>query len=192
MPPRLHEGATRICNTCGETRPIEAFRFNQRTRDDGTCGRLPQCSKCQNVASGLRYYDDPGKRKVQRNAWAKANRKRRLEVGRIWLNNHRFHSALHSSRRTAKKRGHEPCSASVAEIEQAFAGRCHVCGLPEEEHATKLCLDHDHESGAFRGFLCNQCNAALGFARDSADRLLELAEYLMVNQEKREEAQRME
>ena len=172
------------CTKCGEMRSIEEFRLNQRTRDDGTCGRLPQCRECQNVASGLGYYDDPEKHKARSSKQAKTNRKRRLEVGRIWINNHRFGVALRSSRRMAKEYGYEPCIASVAEIKEAFTGKCHVCGIEELQCKKRLSLDHDHESGAFRGFLCHRCNAALGFAGDSSDRLLELAEYLMVNEER--------
>jgi hypothetical protein len=41
-----------------------------------------------------------------------------------------------------------------------------------------LCLDHCHLTGAFRGWLCSQCNSALGFARDEPALLRALAAYL--------------
>jgi len=43
---------------------------------------------------------------------------------------------------------------------------------------TKVCLDHDHASSTFRGWLCARCNSALGFGRDSPLILRGLAEYL--------------
>ena len=50
---------------------------------------------------------------------------------------------------------------------------CEVCGSSD-----RLVIDHNHATGEFRGVLCNGCNSALGLARDSADTLRKLADYL--------------
>ena len=39
-------------------------------------------------------------------------------------------------------------------------------------------IDHNHETGEFRGMLCYQCNVVLGFVRDDPERLRKAAEYL--------------
>lgn len=39
-------------------------------------------------------------------------------------------------------------------------------------------LDHCHLTGLFRGWLCNQCNSALGFTKDQPAILRSLAAYL--------------
>jgi len=39
-------------------------------------------------------------------------------------------------------------------------------------------LDHDHTTGAFRGWLCPMCNIVLGCAKDDPLRLEALADYL--------------
>ena len=39
-------------------------------------------------------------------------------------------------------------------------------------------LDHDHESGEFRGWLCKQCNTGLGNLGDDLDSLLRAVQYL--------------
>lgn len=50
---------------------------------------------------------------------------------------------------------------------------CEVCGGRQ-----RLCIDHDHASGATRGVLCTPCNQALGFMRDDPERLEAAAGYL--------------
>lgn len=51
--------------------------------------------------------------------------------------------------------------------------QCEICN---EER--KIFFDHDHETGKFRGWICDRCNCALGLAKDSSERLLLLAKYL--------------
>jgi hypothetical protein len=51
---------------------------------------------------------------------------------------------------------------------------CEACGRTN----IKICWDHDHLLRNFRGWLCSDCNTALGFVADSVDRLNKLAEYL--------------
>lgn len=50
---------------------------------------------------------------------------------------------------------------------------CEVCGSE-----VKLCVDHNHETGEYRGVLCGNCNRAAGLMGDDVDRLMALAEYL--------------
>lgn len=52
-------------------------------------------------------------------------------------------------------------------------GSCAVC-LNREATV----LDHDHETGALRGLLCQDCNKALGFMRDSVAALGRAITYL--------------
>jgi len=42
-------------------------------------------------------------------------------------------------------------------------GRCAICQLKPK----RWTVDHDHSTGAFRGLLCNICNAGLGGFKDS-------------------------
>lgn len=60
--------------------------------------------------------------------------------------------------------------------------KCACCGTTEpgggERTAKAWKIDHDHVTGFRRGILCNACNLALGYARDSVDRLQALINYL--------------
>ena len=64
------------------------------------------------------------------------------------------------------------------ELQEKQAGRpiakyCEVCGKDG-----KIVYDHDHKTGKFRGWICEDCNKALGFARDNPKTLILLSAYL--------------
>jgi hypothetical protein len=53
---------------------------------------------------------------------------------------------------------------------------CEVCG--RTPNGRGLHFDHNHQTGAFRGWLCHRCNMALGLLDDSPATLRALADYL--------------
>jgi hypothetical protein len=55
---------------------------------------------------------------------------------------------------------------------------CEACNTPFINFKNGACVDHDHNTGLFRGWLCSPCNTALGHAKDSRDRLQMLINYL--------------
>ena len=54
--------------------------------------------------------------------------------------------------------------------------KCDLCGI--ECSPQKLQLDHDHETGLFRGWLCNKCNSALGHLGDNVKFVKRALKYL--------------
>ena len=62
---------------------------------------------------------------------------------------------------------------SVARVGRPMPCYCEACGAPGP-----LNMDHDHETGKGRGWLCHHCNLALGHVKDSPQRLRQLAKYL--------------
>jgi len=59
--------------------------------------------------------------------------------------------------------------------------RCEACnGLPTGKKQNVLSFDHDKETGLFRGWLCNNCNMAIGLLRHDHRILLALAHYLYI------------
>lgn len=61
---------------------------------------------------------------------------------------------------------------------QAQNYSCAICGLPAEESARGLSVDHSHYTHKIRGLLCVQCNLGLGYFKDNKQRLKAAIEYL--------------
>lgn len=65
---------------------------------------------------------------------------------------------------------------------EACGYTCEICGyeMPREAKGAgeRLHVDHDHETEALRGLLCNRCNTGLGQFRDNPSLLYVAAEYL--------------
>ena len=56
---------------------------------------------------------------------------------------------------------------------------CECCG-----RIAPLQLDHDHRSGAYRGYLCRSCNVFLGHAGDEISGVLKVLAYLAAAEER--------
>lgn len=59
--------------------------------------------------------------------------------------------------------------------------RCDVC----KKSKWRICFDHNHKTGVFRGWLCHHCNVAIGLASDSPKLLRKLADYLELTKGKK-------
>lgn len=56
-----------------------------------------------------------------------------------------------------------------------FGTPCDLCGKPVFKNWQ---LDHDHENGKIRGWLCKQCNTGLGNLGDNLESLQKAVNYL--------------
>jgi hypothetical protein len=54
---------------------------------------------------------------------------------------------------------------------------CECCG--KAPHKKSLNVDHDHQTGKFRGWLCSACNRGLGMLGDNLDAIERMREYLL-------------
>lgn len=61
---------------------------------------------------------------------------------------------------------------------QVQSGRCLICQVHQSEMKRSLSVDHDHETGIFRGLLCHGCNGALGLLKESAEVVERLLNYV--------------
>ena len=148
----------RTCKKCGEKKELQQF-----PRVRGRNGKLYHYNGCKECTNKMQQL------------WRKNNSERT-----------RFMQALVASRSLARRHSYKPCNATAEELKAAFTGFCHNpgCRIPEVECTRKLHIDHNHETGEFRGWLCQQCNQALGFLRDSVEMVCGLNTYLERSQVK--------
>ena len=50
---------------------------------------------------------------------------------------------------------------------------CELCNKPG-----RICFDHDHVTGKFRGWICHRCNVVIGLAEDNIELLNKMINYL--------------
>lgn len=92
-------------------------------------------------------------------------------------------------RRKADPEGQARRSRAFKERQEAklvaLAGRprastCELCGgtTVRSGHSLPTVWDHDHATGAFRGWLCDRCNRALGQVKDDPALLRAMADYI--------------
>ncbi len=116
----------------------------------------------EKTAAQDRAYREANREKTaaRHKAYHGANREKRAAAAK------RYHGANLGIRRTRK--GLPP----PARPEPDF---CELCGRIEKR---RLCLDHCHGTGAFRGWLCDRCNRGLGFFDDNIEGLKRAIAYL--------------
>lgn len=181
----------KTCTKCGKTKEVGEFYC----RRDGHNGLNSQCKICAEAKTrkwreenkerliterAAAYAANSEKLRQRTRDWRAKNPERTKEIGRKSMAKAcRFKVALQGSVRAARRGDYMPCNATVGELKAAFTGLCGLCGCPEIECTGRFHMDHDHETGEFRGWLCARCNKALGFFGDSEELLVDALHYLM-------------
>lgn len=57
-------------------------------------------------------------------------------------------------------------------VHKAQRGKCSICARRQAKPWRWLCVDHDHETGRFRGLVCMRCNTALGWFEALRDKIM--------------------
>lgn len=157
----------KTCTKCGVSKPTSDY-WNRKNI----------CKQCLKSYFKKRYIKNRNEILEQHKKWYAKNKSQHVKKTNEWRRKNRFKHALISSRAIAKKSGHVPCTSNYIEIENAFTGKCEICGVSENKLKQRLHLDHDHKTGAFKGWLCGQCNVMLGMSGDSELILLRAISYI--------------
>lgn len=143
------------CKKCGTEKPLSQFT-KAPDRPDGVRNACRNCTAAYQAEWGRANRESVIAR---RRAWRAANRDKANASSLAWWTNNKERA---ESARVQRVYGLAP--EDFAGMVRAQEGRCAVCGESPER---SLHIDHDHDTGAVRGLLCNSCNLALGFLKDS-------------------------
>lgn len=154
----------KYCGGCEKEKHLDEFR--KRKNRSGSVVARSRCKECENLAAKefriKKFETDADAIREQKRRWAKQN--------------------PDSVRRTSRKRYLK--TIGVEDVEQVLTWLyslpmiCQICDLSEVEHYQGLSIDHCHETGRVRGWLCSGCNSGLGYFRDSPHLLDKAKEYL--------------
>lgn len=154
------------CPVC--TTPFKPYREHQRVCSKVCYRRLPD------VRAKGRVYDR------QSTVAERKNAARRLATASDPDAVRRRNRASNLSRYGLTVEEHDAMLA-------AQGGVCAICGNPPNPDgvgpASRLHVDHDHETGEVRSLLCNECNRGIGFLKDSPALLRAAADYLQAHKE---------
>ncbi len=161
---------TKRCPACETTLPRTDF-YPTSWKKDG-CGSY--CKKCTMRLSGERYRESRKRagRKYGKKVWANHSSRERTQA-----------LADRFERFVKQKYGlsMEAVRATLARQHGLCANR--GCGLEisldvHGRERNRAVIDHCHQTGAFRGLLCNKCNHAEGFYTTNKNRIVGIIEYL--------------
>lgn len=183
--------AEKICTDCRETKPFTSFHKASNTKDGRTAKCGPCIGKWRKRLRSERVYQDPEPFRVCSDCYTE----RPIED---------FVKSL--DRLDGRALRCLPCNQDRARANKFNIpigwyyvmltrqnGACGIDGCDTKASETPkgvLYVDHDHAccSGDFscgqcvRGLICSECNSALGYAKDSIERLEALINYLKASQ----------
>ena len=117
--------------------------------------------------------------------WRSDNKARVSEYMTKWHADHsdhelKYRKLYNANRKWLKRYG--LTYATYVEMAAAQNWACAICHfVPSGEGRDRLAVDHDHETGAVRGLLCQHCNRGIGQLHDDPDLLYAASEYLSIH-----------
>lgn len=103
---------------------------------------------------------------------------RPYRTGKTDPKKHREACARYRERNREEIRRHHRKRKGLPEAPYPAPNECEICHRSPPINGKGLCLDHDHVTGLFRGWICSPCNVALGVFQDDVESLRGAVEYL--------------
>ena len=131
--------------------------------------------------------------KINQKKWCKANPEKLYTKCKKWRtenpekNKEKFQKWATNNPEKVKQ-ANRKCKG-IPEPTRAEPKTCEICGNPENGKGRwgigqALSVDHNHSTGKFRGWLCGNCNRALGLLKDSEETIQNMLNYLKNHNER--------
>jgi len=169
------------CSACSEAKPCTPEFYCFRKSGPQAGQPLGICRACQAKYDKARRADNLEARRAEGRARAKAayhaDPASHQARARDWRKQNREKCRKHGA--AARTKYLYGITRDEYEAKLANQGtRCMICGSTDPGKQGLFHLDHDHETGVIRDFLCSACNQGLGYFKDDPLRLELAAAYL--------------
>jgi hypothetical protein len=140
---------------------------------------MKKCSSCKTVKPLSEFYHrrEPNRKDQLQSECKECNKARRSK----WW---KSEEGKKSSANTKLKRRF---GLTLVQYEQKVVdvgGNCEICGATKSYNGHRLAIDHDHDTGDFRGILCKSCNLGIAAFQDNVSLMEKAIAYLMRSYDK--------
>lgn len=151
----------RVCPKCKIEKPYSEFYKESGTSTGVSC----YCKLCKNKKAKEIMSRPHNKKKA--NIRAAAYRKNNAQQFKLGVKMSSY-----------KKFGIKITKEEYKKMYSLQNGCCAICSTHVSKCKKDLALDHDHNTGKVRGFLCDQCNTGLGMFKDNTELMFKAIDYL--------------
>ena len=141
------EGYTKTCTKCNETKEHTEFGLHYNLRRS-------TCKICEVEDQSERYYNFTPEQRIRR----RHLRRKREQIRRANQSPEERAMETIKIRRARRRKLYGP-DFDEDRLHLDQEGKCAICRTPKT--LDEMELDHDHETGRLRGFLCKNCNFKL-------------------------------
>ncbi len=170
------------CKKCLLDKPIKHFHRCKKAK----YGRLHTCRACE--------YEMRKKREKENGLYEERKRKNKIRYNsdpnyrmRNRMSAIRYSTSTENTKKIRKQKQTRELKTNY-NVEYTWYrqrledlnGTCELCKTNTYSitHKKALHLDHCHKTGKIRGFLCNNCNMALGLLKDDVEIIFRAAKYV--------------
>lgn len=160
-----------ICSTCSQSKSVQSFAADPRARN----GRSYRCLACDDIRGAALHQ--------KRTAfWRQHDPYQEHPTGKKICPRCTVDCEV---RRFSRGRSNADGLQNVCRTCQVVAWQLRTFGVSSDGKSCEICgatarvgVDHNHVTLAIRGFLCTQCNTALGLLKESPQRLRAMIAYI--------------
>jgi hypothetical protein len=178
----------KTCSRCREAKSLDEFNVDN-SRPDRRCSR---CKTCARTTASDHYADNRDvvseRGKAARRAPGQDGAKKCTRCG-VSKHYSEFRKGggvggtasecIACNKAQRRLRDHGVSEEEFVKKLDEQGGVCAICQCLEgPSRGRRFVLDHCHETGAFRGVLCRQCNSALGALGDTRTAIQRVVDYL--------------